>query len=276
MDNLLSLLVFTPALGALLVAALPSASTGLLHRAAIAVSLVPLVLAARLWAAFDPSNGGFQFIERYEWLPGVGATYLIGIDGISLLLIALTVFLTPLVLLSAMDTVHHRVKGYLVSMLMLETTMIGALVALDLLLFYVFWELMLVPMFLIIGVWGGARRVYASIKFLLFTMVGSLPMLAAILYLVWSHTQAAGSPSFALMDLYGTAMPTTAALLCFFAFFLAFAVKVPMFPLHTWLPDAHVEAPTAISVILAGVLLKMGTYGIFRINYQLLPEATQW
>jgi len=273
MRNLLTLLVFTPAVGALLVALVPKGSIGLMQRAAVAVSLVPLAIGMMLWSAFDPSNGDFQFVERFGWLPGIGASYFLGIDGISLLLIALTVFLTPLVLISAMDTVHHRIKGYLVAMLMLETTMLGALVALDLLLFYVFWELMLVPMFLIIGVWGGERRVYASIKFLLFTMVGSLPMLAAILYLVFAHTQAAGSPSFALTDLYGTAMPTTAAMLCFLAFFLAFAVKVPMFPLHTWLPDAHVEAPTGGSVILAGVLLKMGTYGFLRFLIPLFPNV---
>jgi len=198
MRNLITLLVFTPAIGALLVALLPKASIGFMQRAAVAVSLVPLAICALMWSAFDPSNGDFQLVERFGWLPGIGASYFVGIDGISLLLIALTVFLTPLVLISSMDTVHHRIKGYLVAMLMLETTMLGALVALDLLLFYVFWELMLVPMFLIIGVWGGERRVYASIKFLLFTMVGSLPMLAAILYLVYAHTQAAGSPSFAI------------------------------------------------------------------------------
>jgi len=273
MRNLITLLVFTPAIGALLVALLPKASIGFMQRAAVAVSLVPLAICALMWSAFDPSNGDFQLVERFGWLPGIGASYFVGIDGISLLLIALTVFLTPLVLISSMDTVHHRIKGYLVAMLMLETTMLGALVALDLLLFYVFWELMLVPMFLIIGVWGGERRVYASIKFLLFTMVGSLPMLAAILYLVYAHTQAAGSPSFAITDLYGTAMPTTAAMLCFMAFFVAFAVKVPMFPLHTWLPDAHVEAPTGGSVILAGVLLKMGTYGFLRFLIPLFPNA---
>jgi NADH-quinone oxidoreductase subunit M len=234
---------------------------------------VPLAIGCQLWAGFDATSGDFQFVEKFGWLPNIGASWYVGIDGISLLLIALTVFLTPLVLISAMDTVHHKIKGYLVSMLMLETTMLGTLVALDLLLFYVFWELMLVPMFLIIGVWGGERRVYASIKFLLFTMVGSLPMLAAILYLVWAHTQAAGSPSFALTDLYGTAMPPAASMLCFLAFFLAFAVKVPMFPLHTWLPDAHVEAPTGGSVILAGVLLKMGTYGFLRFLIPLFPNA---
>jgi NADH-quinone oxidoreductase subunit M len=273
MRGLLSLLVFSPAIGALLVAAVPKTSIGLMQKLAVLVSLVPLAIGCQLWAAFDPANGGFQFVEKFGWLPTIGASWLVGIDGISLLLIALTVFLTPLVLISAMDTVHHKVKGYLVSMLMLEATMLGALVAIDLLLFYVFWELMLVPMFLIIGVWGGERRVYASIKFLLFTMVGSLPMLAAILYLVWAHTQAAGSPSFALTDLYGTAMPPAASMLCFLAFFLAFAVKVPMFPLHTWLPDAHVEAPTGGSVILAGVLLKMGTYGFLRFLIPLFPNA---
>jgi NADH-quinone oxidoreductase subunit M len=273
MRGLLSLLVFSPAIGALLVAAVPKTSVGLMQKLAVLVSLVPLAIGCQLWAAFDPANGGFQFVEKFGWLPTIGASWLVGIDGISLLLIALTVFLTPLVLISAMDTVHHKVKGYLVSMLMLEATMLGALVAIDLLLFYVFWELMLVPMFLIIGVWGGERRVYASIKFLLFTMVGSLPMLAAILYLVWAHTQAAGSPSFALTDLYGTAMPPAASMLCFLAFFLAFAVKVPMFPLHTWLPDAHVEAPTGGSVILAGVLLKMGTYGFLRFLIPLFPNA---
>ena len=273
MRHLLTLLVFTPAVGALLVALVPKNSIALMQRLAVVLSLVPLAIACQIWGVFDPSQGDFQLVERFGWLPAIGASYFVGIDGISLLLIGLTVVLTPLVVLSAMDTVHTKIKGYLVAMLMLETTMLGTLVALDLLLFYVFWELMLVPMFLIIGVWGGERRVYASIKFLLFTMVGSLPMLAAILYLVVAHTHAAGSPSFALVDLYGTAMPTSSAMLCFLAFFLAFAVKVPMFPLHTWLPDAHVEAPTGGSVILAGVLLKMGTYGFLRFVIPLFPNA---
>jgi NADH-quinone oxidoreductase subunit M len=271
--NALTLLVFTPALGALLVAALPKTAIGLIQRMAVLVSLVPLAIGAWLWAAFDPSNGGFQFVERFGWLPTLGASYYVGIDGISLLLIALTVFLTPLVLISAMDTVHHRVKGYLVAMLLLETTMLGTLVALDMLLFYVFWELMLVPMFLIIGVWGGERRVYASIKFLLFTMVGSLPMLAAILYLGLAHSDLTGSVNFAVDRLYGTPMSDMAATLCFLAFFVGFAVKVPMWPLHTWLPDAHVEAPTGGSVILAGVMLKMGTYGFLRFVIPLFPQV---
>ncbi|HEY2775817.1 MAG TPA: NADH-quinone oxidoreductase subunit M [Candidatus Binatia bacterium] len=271
--GLVTLLVFAPTVAALLVAMVPRSATKLMQILAVVLSLVPLAITGQIWRAFDAANGDFQLVERFGWLPGIGASYFVGIDGISLLLIALTVVLTPLVLLSSMDTVHQKIKGYLVSMLILETTMLGALVSLDLLLFYVFWELMLVPMFLIIGVWGGERRMYASIKFLLFTMLGSLPMLAAILYVVWAHTQAAGTPSFAITDLYGTAMPTTNATLCFLAFFLAFAVKVPMFPLHTWLPDAHVEAPTGGSVILAGVLLKMGTYGFLRFVIPLFPNV---
>ncbi|HYC55788.1 MAG TPA: NADH-quinone oxidoreductase subunit M [Candidatus Binatia bacterium] len=271
--RLLSLLVWTPAIGALLVSALPKEAETLMRRVAVAASLAPLAIGFWIWRLFDSSRGDFQLIETLPWLPSLGASYRLGVDGISLLLILLTVVLTPLVLISAADSVHKRVKGYLVSMLMLETTMLGTLVAIDALLFYVFWEMMLIPMYLIIGVWGGERRMYASIKFILFTMVGSLPMLAAIIYLGLQHAEASGTLSFALTDLYGTQMSLRAAQLCFFAFFLGFAVKVPMWPLHTWLPDAHVEAPTGGSVILAGVLLKMGTYGFLRFVMPLFPEV---
>ncbi len=271
--NLLSLMVFLPALGALAVAMLPKQSVAVMRRLAVAVSLLVFALSALAWMRFDASSGEFQLVEQFGWIPRFGASYLIGIDGISLLLIVLTTFLTPLVLISSADSVHHRQKGYLVSMLLLETTMLGTLVSLDVLLFYVFWELMLVPMYLIIGVWGGERRVYASIKFILFTMVGSLPMLAALIYLGMSHAAETGQWSFALVDLYGVHMPVVPQQLCFLAFFLAFAVKVPMWPLHTWLPDAHVEAPTGGSVILAGVLLKMGTYGFVRFVMPLFPEV---
>jgi NADH-quinone oxidoreductase subunit M len=278
--SLLALLVLSPAIGALLVSALPSAQTRLLTSVATAVSLVPMLITYRLWNAFDNSRGDFQFVEQMPWIPELGTSWLLGIDGISLLIIALTVVLTPLVLISSIDNVHHRAKGYLVSMLLLESTMLGSLVAIDLLLFYVFWELMLVPMFLIIGIWGGERRVYASIKFLLFTMIGSLPMLASIIYLGLAYGWANGEMSFALTDLYTVSLPPMAAVLCFWGFFLAFAVKVPMFPLHTWLPDAHVQAPTGGSVILAGVLLKMGTYGFVRFVMPLfpgvLPAAMPW
>ncbi len=185
----------------------------------------------------------------------------------------LTAFLTPLVIYSSGDSIHQRFKAYLVAMLLLETTMLGALVALDTLLFYVFWELMLVPMFLIIGIWGGKRRVYAAIKFVLFTMVGSLPMLVAIVWIALLHGEQVGQVSFALTDWYGLQLSSSTQAWACAAMILAFAIKVPMWPLHTWLPDAHVEAPTGGSVILAGVLLKMGTYGFYRFVLPLFPEA---
>lgn len=273
MGGLLSALIFAPAAGAIALSVIPNDSTTLLRRVAVAISLIPAIIALQIWRVFDIADGGFQLVERMGWIPSMGASWMIGVDGISLLLIGLTVFLTPLVLWSSADSVHQRVKGYLVSMLLLEATMLGTLVAIDLVLFYVFWELMLIPMYLIIGIWGGERRVYASIKFILFTMVGSLPMLAAIIYLGLAYGHATGHMSFALTDLYGLELTTNASRLCFFAFFLAFAVKVPMWPLHTWLPDAHVEAPTGGSVILAGVLLKMGTYGFVRFVMPLFPEV---
>ncbi|RMD81092.1 MAG: NADH-quinone oxidoreductase subunit M [Candidatus Dadabacteria bacterium] len=265
-------MVFSPALGSLAVAAVPPGADKALRRTALLVSFVPFVLALVAWARFDPADGGFQLIERTVWIERFGISYFLGIDGISLLLVLLTVFLTPLVVLSAPDTIHHRLKGYLVAMLLLETTMLGTLVALDALLFYVFWEAMLVPMFLIIGIWGGERRVYAAIKFLLFTMVGSLPMLAALVYMA-IRTGDGGQMSFAITDFYGLALSPTAQAWACSALALAFAIKVPMWPLHTWLPDAHVEAPTGGSVILAGVLLKMGTYGFVRFVMPLFPDV---
>jgi NADH-quinone oxidoreductase subunit M len=271
MDSaLLTWIVALPTIGALLLAVIPGEARSILRSVAVAVSVIPFVLALYLWKAFDVGNGGFQFVEQAAWLPQFGITYFVGIDGISMLLMLLTVFLTPLVLYASVDSIHDRLKGYLISVLLLETAMLGTLVALDVILFYVFWELMLVPMFLIIGIWGGQRRVYAAIKFVLFTMVGSLPMLVALIYLGYQHP---GDPSFALTDLYGVELSTTAGLWCCSALLLAFAIKVPMWPLHTWLPDAHVEAPTGGSVILAGVLLKMGTYGVVRFVMPLFPDA---
>jgi NADH-quinone oxidoreductase subunit M len=269
----LAWLILAPALGALLLSAFPAEAKAAQRACATAISLVPLGIALGVWAAFDTAATGFQFVERAAWIPRFGISWFLGIDGIALLLILLTAVLTPLVLYAATQSIHKRLKAYLVSMLLLESAMLGTLVALDLVLFYVFWELMLVPMFLIIGVWGGERRVYAALKFVLFTMVGSLPMLAAILYLALHHGQAAGEMSFALTDLYATRVTGTAQHWLFLAFALAFAIKVPMWPLHTWLPDAHVEAPTGGSVILAGVLLKMGTYGFVRFVLPLFPDA---
>jgi NADH-quinone oxidoreductase subunit M len=269
----LTSLVLAPAIGAALIAAFPARALGAQRTVATAISVVPLAIAVWLWGDFDASARGFQFVERASWIPQFGIFWFLGIDGISLLLVLLTAFLTPLVLFAAPLSIHHRLKAYLVSMLLLESAMLGTLVALDLVLFYVFWELMLVPMFLIIGVWGGERRVYAAIKFVLFTMVGSLPMLAAILYLGLNHGEIGGELSFALTDLYVSRVTGPAEHWLFLAFALAFAIKVPMWPLHTWLPDAHVEAPTGGSVILAGVLLKMGTYGFVRFLLPLFPTA---
>ena len=269
----LSLLVFSPALGALLVAIVPSVAREAMRRTAVAVSLLPFVVSLILWSRFDVTDGDFQMVERVAWIPQFGVSYFLGIDGISLLLILLTTFLVPLVLVMAGDTVRTRLKGYLVALLLLETTMLGTLAALDLVLFYVFWELMLVPMFLIIGVWGGPRRVYAALKFILYTLAGSLPMLVAIVWLGVEHASRTGTMSFAIPDLYAMGIAQGAQLWLFGAFFLAFAVKVPMWPLHTWLPDAHVEAPTGGSVILAGVMLKMGSYGFLRLAWPLCPEA---
>jgi NADH-quinone oxidoreductase subunit M len=270
---ILSWMVFAPTLGAALLAALPADQRAFQRAVAVLVSLVPFALSLFVWRAFDPADPGFQFVEQAEWIPRFGISYLVGIDGISLLLVLLTTFLAPLVLFASTDSIHQRLKGYLVSMLFLETAMLGTLVALDTILFYVFWELMLVPMFLIIGVWGGQRRIYAAIKFVLFTMAGSLPMLVALVYMGLAYGESTGQLSFALPDLYSLRLDGRVQFWACLAFAAAFAVKVPMWPLHTWLPDAHVEAPTGGSVILAGVLLKMGTYGFVRFVIPLFPDV---
>jgi len=215
----------------------------------------------------------FQFVERHAWIPSFGITYAVGVDGISLLLIVLTGFLTPLALLSSWESVHKRRRAFSMFVLLLEAAMIGVFESIDLFLFYVFWDAMLIPMYFLIGVWGYERRIYAAVKFLLYTITGSVLMLLAIIGLAWLHSTATGRYSFDLAELY--AMPVSPQLQFWFflAFALAFAIKVPLFPFHTWLPDAHVEAPTAGSVILAGVLLKMGTYGLVRFAFPLFPEA---
>ena len=271
---LLTAVVFSPLLGAFFLGVLPGRDVGTIRRAAFAFSLVPLVLSLVVLGRFEPARGDFQLVERLAWIPDFGVSYHLGIDGISLFLVLLTTLLTSIVILAAFGDVHRRVREYMILMLVLETGMLGALLALDLFLFYVFWEVMLVPMYLLIGVWGGARRIYAAIKFALYTMFGSLLMLVAILYLAWMHADATGSWSFNLLELYGLDITFREQLWLFAAFGLAFAIKVPMFPFHTWLPDAHVEAPTGGSVILAGVLLKMGTYGFLRFALPLFPQAT--
>jgi NADH-quinone oxidoreductase subunit M len=278
-DFLLSAIVLTPGIVGLLLLATPREAARLQRWVSLLASLLTLVLAAVAWARFDPANAAFQLVEARSWLPSVGIGYRLGMDGISLVLVLLTALLQPIVFISSWRSIHDKVKGYVVAMLILETGVLGAFLATDLFLFYVFWELMLVPMYFIIGVWGGERRIYAAVKFVLFTLAGSLLMLVAIIYLSFVFHAQTGTWSFAYEDMLKAAVPIgqgfwhSPQMLLFAAFALAFAIKVPIFPLHTWLPDAHTEAPTGGSIILAGVLLKLGTYGLLRFNRPLFPEA---
>ncbi len=240
---------------------------------ALIVSVLVFAETLLLWSRFNAASPDFQFVERYQWIPAFGIAYFVGVDGISLLLIVLTGFLTPLALLSSWDSVHNKMRAFCIVVLLLESAMMGVFVSLDLFLFYVFWDAMLIPMYFLIGIWGYDRRVYAAVKFLLYTMAGSVLMLLAILTLAHLHFIATGAYSFDLLQLYMLQIPASVQFWGFLAFTLAFAIKVPLFPFHTWLPDAHVEAPTAGSVILAGVLLKMGTYGLVRFAFPLFPAA---
>ncbi|HJR58747.1 MAG TPA: NADH-quinone oxidoreductase subunit M [Vicinamibacterales bacterium] len=274
---MLSLIVFLPLAGALLV--LLAGGRGdrvdrdpLVRNIALAFSLATFAATLWLWWRFDPASADYQFIEQYSWIPAFGIQYFIGVDGISLFLLVLTGFLTPLALLSSWE-VHKSVKNFAFFVLALETAMLGVFVSIDLFLFYVFWDAMLIPMYFLIGIWGYERRVYAAVKFILYTMAGSVLMLIAIIGLAWAHAGVTGAPSFNLMELYDVGLSPRAEFWMFLAFALAFAIKVPVFPFHTWLPDAHVEAPTAGSVILAGVMLKMGTYGLLRFAFPLFPTA---
>src|SRR3954454_21208326 len=225
---------------------------------ALVISLLVFAETLLLWARFNPASADFQLVERHAWIPAFGISYAIGVDGISLLLVVLTGFLTPISLLCSWESVHQKTRAFCMFLLLLESAMIGVFVSLDLFLFYVFWDAMLIPMYFLIGIWGYDRRIYASIKFLLYTMAGSVLMLLAILGLAVLHSSQTGSYSFDLLKLYDLSIPSPLRFWFFLAFTLAFAIKVPLFPFHTWLPDAHVQAPTAGSVILAGVLLKMG------------------
>ncbi|MBI3782130.1 MAG: NADH-quinone oxidoreductase subunit M [Deltaproteobacteria bacterium] len=270
---LLSLIVFTPLLGAIVLMLMRADQHAALRRGAFLFSLVPFGFSILLLARFTPTEAVFQFTEKAAWIPSFAINYALGVDGISLFLVLLTTFLMPIVVLSGWGDIHKRVKEYMVFLLLMETGMLGALVATDLFLFYVFWEVMLIPMYFLIGIWGGQRHIYAAIKLVLYTMAGSLLMLVAIVYLAVAHQQQFGQYSFDLQRLLEFTLPVTTQRWLFAAFALAFAIKVPMFPLHTWLPDAHTEAPTGGSVILAGVLLKMGTYGFLRFAIPLFPQA---
>jgi NADH-quinone oxidoreductase subunit M len=284
-SHILSIILFTPLVGAILLLFIPKenkeAIRWIANLFALAGLLVSLPLVPWFWAQrYQP---GFKFIEgtANNWIPSIGAGYVLGIDGISFLLIMLTTLLGWISILSSWTAIETRVKEYYIWFLVLQTGMLGVFMALDFFLFFVFWEAMLVPMYLLIGIWGGPRRLYAAIKFFLYTLLGSVAMLLAVLFLYFYNYRQTGTYSFSIPQLYITAPKifhdpaygATYAILLFLAFFLAFAIKVPMFPFHTWLPDAHVEAPTAGSVILAGILLKMGTYGFIRFALPFFPDV---
>jgi NADH-quinone oxidoreductase subunit M len=271
-EGLLLLLVFSPLLGIILLASKKfsdKVSAGI----AIFSSVVTLILSVVVFSCFDRTKVGFQMGQNLPWLPEIGLNFSVGIDGLSLWLLLLTSFLTFLVLVSY-SSVTNRLRGYLINILFLEIGMLGTFVSLDVLQFYVFWELMLVPMYFLIGIWGGKNRIYASVKFVIYTALGSLLMLVAIAYLEYQYAIQFKDVSFYLNDLAQVRLTQVEEIYLFLAFALAFLIKVPVFPFHTWLPDAHVEAPTGGSVILAGVLLKMGIFGLVRYGIVLFPYAT--
>ncbi|MFZ0955785.1 MAG: NADH-quinone oxidoreductase subunit M [Candidatus Sulfotelmatobacter sp.] len=278
-NHILSIILFTPLVGALVLLFVPKENKDAIRWIANLFSLAGLLVSIPLvpwfWAQrFEP---GFKFTEGAlnNWIPSIGASYMLGIDGISFLLIMLTTLLGWISILSSWTAIENRVKEYYIWFLVLQTGMLGVFMSLDFFLFFVFWEAMLVPMYLLIGIWGGPRKLYAAIKFFLYTLAGSVLMLLGVLYLYFNHHNLKGVYTFSIEQLYTTApqIPFHYAVWLFFAFFVAFAIKVPMFPFHTWLPDAHVEAPTAGSVILAGVLLKMGTYGFVRFSLPFFPQV---
>ncbi len=274
---LLSTILWLPIAAAIVLAFFPRTAVTAIKGWGLFWSAATFVVSLGVLRGWDDTQATFQFVESVPWIPQWGITYGLGIDGISLWLVLLTTFLTPLIFLSSWNSIHKHPKEYVISFLVMETAMIGAFIATDLLLFYVFFELMLLPMYLVIGVWGGKNRIYAAIKFFLFTIAGSLLMLLGIIYLVFQSFHQTGNPTFAITELYGTQLLPRAEMLLFFAFSLAFAIKVPLFPLHTWLPDAHVEAPTGGSIILAGVMLKMGTYGFLRFVLPFFPDSSmEW
>ncbi|MDP4115880.1 MAG: NADH-quinone oxidoreductase subunit M [Bacteroidota bacterium] len=274
--SLLTYTLFLPLLGAILILFINKRKENAIRLSGLVISILTFIVSLFVFFNFNPSADNFQMVQKVGWIKNLNISYQVGIDGFSLLLLMLTTFLTPITLLSARNSINKQVKEFTFFMLILEVGMIGVFISLDLFLFYIFWEAMLIPMYFIIGIWGGDRRIYAAVKFFLFTMFGSLLMLVAIVWLAIYAGQYLGGFSTDLLALYKVA-PSIASNVqnyLFWAFCLSFAIKVPIFPLHTWLPDAHVQAPTAGSVILAGVLLKMGTYGLVRFCLPLFPSAS--
>ncbi|MBP1633866.1 MAG: proton-translocating NADH-quinone oxidoreductase, chain [Acidobacteria bacterium] len=273
---LLSLILFTPLAGAVLLMFVSKRSEDAIRWIANLVALAGFVVSLPLWFRYDQSDPSYQFIERHAWIPSIGAEYHLGVDGFSALLILLTTLMGVIAVLSSWTAIKERVKEYYIFLLLLQTGMIGAFVSLDFLLFFLFWEVMLVPMYFLIGVWGSDRRLYSAIKFFLYTLVGSVVMLLGILALYFNYADpATGARTFDIVQWQQHGFDQNLQWWVFLAFFLGFAIKVPMFPFHTWLPDAHTDAPTAGSVILAAVLLKMGTYGFIRFSLPILPDASR-
>ncbi len=276
--HILSIVTFTPLVGALIMLFFPKDWKNFHMKFATLVAFIGFLVSVPLWFGYDTANGGFQFIEDHQWIQAIGARYIFGVDGISLLLLLLTTFLGFIAILSSWTAIKERVKEYYIFMLVLQTGMLGVFVSLDFFLFYIFWEVMLVPMYFIIGVWGGPQKLYAAIKFFLYTLLGSVIMLLGILALYFYNGAVTGAYTFDVRIFHQLgSLPDwfNLQVWIFVSFFVGFAIKVPFFPFHTWLPDAHVEAPTAGSVILAGVLLKMGTYGFVRFSMPIMPQATK-
>jgi NADH-quinone oxidoreductase subunit M len=276
MEFILSYIIFTPLIGVVILLFINKGNSSLIKTLGLAFSIAAFVLSVFLFIAFDENKGSMQFVYKVDWIKGLNISYHVGVDGISMLLVVLTTFLNPLALLSSWNSITKNIRNYVIMMLLLEVGMLGVFASLDMFLFYVFWEAVLIPMYFIIGIWGGENRVYAAIKFFIYTMFGSLLMLVAIIWLgYYASSLSNGKFTTDIMVLYdiSPSIPATIQGWMFLAFTISFAIKIPLFPFHTWLPDAHVEAPTAGSVILAGVLLKMGTYGLIRFSIPLFPGA---
>src|SRR3954451_15014305 len=276
MNHYLSIILFTPLVGALLLLLVNKQNENAIRWIANVTAFVGFLISVPLWFWYNPQGPEFQFQERLPWIPSIGAEYFIGVDGLSTLLILLTTMMGFIAILSSWNAITERVKEYYIFLLVLQSGMIGAFMALDFMLFFLFWEVMLVPMYFLIGIWGSANRLYSAIKFFLYTLVGSVVMLLGILALYFYNHTLTGVYTFDITQFHRLNLPFELQWWIFLAFFLGFAIKVPMFPFHTWLPDAHTDAPTAGSVILAAIMLKMGTYGFVRFSLPILPDASRY